>query len=181
MLGSSSTADSTSHRLFGPFSRSSGCPKSLPEPLGVPARVDALLLRRFAPSNVLDVTLSSSDIAAIRAAEKGLAAALEAPDPTAWLAYYTEDAIFSGPGAATIAGRAGLLEIASRVVISSMQISVDSTIGDGDFAATFGRATWVNGTKGSDAPVVRRRLLMVWRRETDGQWRIARELLNEDG
>ena len=61
-----------------------------------------------------------------------------------------------------------------------MQISVDSTIGDGDFAATFGRATWVNGTKGSDAPVVRRRLLMVWRREADGQWRIARELLNED-
>ena len=31
-----------------------------------------------------------------------------------------------------------------------------------------------------DVPVVRRRLLMVWRREADGQWRIARELLNED-
>ena len=126
------------------------------------------------------MTLSSSDVAAIREAEAGLAAAFEAPDPTAWVPYYTEDAIFSGPGAATIVGRAELLEAASGVVISSMQISVDSTIGDGGFAATFGRATWVSGTKGSDAPVVRRRLLMVWRRETDGQWRIARELLNED-
>ena len=126
------------------------------------------------------MTLSSSDIAAIRAAEEGLAASFEAPDPTAWVPYYTEDAIFSGPGAATIVGRAGLLEIASRVVISSMQIAVDSTIGDGDFAATFGRGTWVSGTKNSGAPVVRRRFLMVWRREGDGHWRIARELLSED-
>jgi ketosteroid isomerase-like protein len=126
------------------------------------------------------MTLSSSDLAAIRVAEEGLAAAFEAPDPTAWVPFYTEDAIFSGPGAATIVGRAGLLEIASRVVISSMQIAVDSTIGDGDFAATFGRGTWVNGTKDSGEPVVRRRFLMVWRREDDGQWRIARELLTED-
>jgi ketosteroid isomerase-like protein len=28
--------------------------------------------------------------------------------------------------------------------------------------------------------VIERRLLMVWRREDDGRWRIARELLNED-
>jgi ketosteroid isomerase-like protein len=27
---------------------------------------------------------------------------------------------------------------------------------------------------------VRRRFLMVWRRESDGRWRIAREMLNED-
>jgi len=126
------------------------------------------------------MTLSASDIAAIRAAEEGLAASFEAPDPTAWVPYYTEDAIFSGPGAATIVGRAGLLEIAPQVVICSMQIAVESTIGDGDFAATFGRATWASGTKDSDAPVVRRRFLMVWRREADGHWRIARELLSED-
>jgi ketosteroid isomerase-like protein len=126
------------------------------------------------------MTLSSSDMAAIRAAEEGLSKAFEAPDPTAWVPYYAEDAIFSGPGAATILGRAELLEVAPRIVISSMQISIESTIGDGDFAATFGRATWVSGPKGSDAPVVRRRLLMVWRKEADGRWRIARELLNED-
>jgi ketosteroid isomerase-like protein len=129
---------------------------------------------------VVDMTLSSSDIAGIRAAEEDLATAFEAPDPTAWVTFYTEDAIFAGPGAAAIVGRAGLLEIASRIVISSMQMTVDSTIGDGGFAATFGRGIWVNGPKGSDAPVARRRFLMVWRREADGQWRIARELLSED-
>jgi ketosteroid isomerase-like protein len=40
--------------------------------------------------------------------------------------------------------------------------------------------TWVSGPDGSDAPRVRRRFLMVWRREPDGRLRIARELLNED-
>jgi hypothetical protein len=36
------------------------------------------------------VTLSSSDVAAIRSAEKALAEAFEASDPTAWVGYYTE-------------------------------------------------------------------------------------------
>ena len=61
-----------------------------------------------------------------------------------------------------------------------MQITAESTLGSDDFAAMFGRATWVSGPRGSDAPVRRRRLLMVWRREPDGRWRIAHELLNED-
>jgi ketosteroid isomerase-like protein len=30
------------------------------------------------------------------------------------------------------------------------------------------------------APTTRRRFLMVWGREPDGQWRFARELLSED-
>ena len=40
------------------------------------------------------MTLSSSDVAAIRSAEKALAEAFEASDPRAWVDYYTEDAIF---------------------------------------------------------------------------------------
>ena len=65
-------------------------------------------------------------------------------------------------------------------MISSMEIVADSTLGAEDFAATQGRASWVSGPKDSDALQVRRRFLMVWRRDADGRWRIARELLNED-
>lgn len=126
------------------------------------------------------MTLSPSDIAAIRGAEQALADAFEAPDPAAWVDFYTEDAIFVGPGMPAIEGRDALLSAAPSVVISSMKIDADSTIGAGDFAATQGRGTWVSGPKGSDAPQVRRRFLMVWRRDADGRWRIARELLNED-
>ena len=61
-----------------------------------------------------------------------------------------------------------------------MKIEAESTLGAGDLAATCGRASWVSGPKGSEGPTVRRRFLMVWRRDRDGHWRIARELLNED-
>ena len=126
------------------------------------------------------MTLASSDLAAIRGAEKALADAFEAADPTAWVDFYTADATFAGPGMPTIEGRDALLAAAPSVVISSMEIATDSTIGAGDFAATQGRANWVRGPKGSDGPRVRRRFLMVWRRDADGHWRIAHELLNED-
>ena len=80
-----------------------------------------------------------------------------------------------------IEGRLGLHDAAREFSISSMQIVADSTWEAGDFASTLGRARWVSGPKGgSDAPTQRRRFLVVWRREPDGHWRIARELLNED-
>ena len=87
---------------------------------------------------------------------------------------------FPAPGTPTIEGRAALLAAAPHVAISSMEITAESTLGDGHFATTYGRATWVSGPRGSDGAVIERRLLMVWRREDDGRWRIARELLNED-
>jgi ketosteroid isomerase-like protein len=126
------------------------------------------------------VALSLSDIAAIRAAEQELAEAFEASDPTAWGRLLHRGRDLAGPGVPTIQGRAAFLEAARKTVMSSLQINVESTLGSEDFAATFGHATWVSGPKGSDAPVQRRRLLMVWRREPDGRWRIARELLNDE-
>ena len=126
------------------------------------------------------MTLSTSDISAIRAAERALAQSFESPDLTAWVDSYTDDAIFIGPGVPAIEGRPALLEVAPQISISSMEIAAHSTLGAGDLAATFGRATWVSGPKGSDAPTVHRRFLMVWRRDLDGAWRIAREMLNED-
>jgi len=126
------------------------------------------------------VGLSPLDSDAIRAAELALAEAFEDSDPTAWVNSYTVDAIFVGPGSPPIEGRAALLAVAPQIAMSSLEIAADSTIGAGDFAATTGRATWISGKKDSGAPTVRRRFLMVWRRDPDGQWRIARELLNED-
>ena len=124
--------------------------------------------------------LSPLDTDAIRAAELALAEAFEDTDPTAWVNSYTEDAIFVGPGSPPIEGRAALLAVARQITMSSLEIVADSTIGAGDFAATTGRATWVSGKRDSGAPTIRRRFLMVWRRDPDGRWRIARELLNED-
>jgi ketosteroid isomerase-like protein len=94
--------------------------------------------------------------------------------------FYTDDAIFVGPGTPAIEGRAALLEVAPHISISSIEIEVQSTLGAGDLAVTYGRASWVSGPKGSDSPTVQRRFLMVWRRDLDGDWLIAREMLNDD-
>lgn len=126
------------------------------------------------------VALSPADISEIRAAETALAEAFESADATTWVDAYTDDAVFVGPGAPAIEGRQALLAVAPHIAISSMKIVADSTLGAGDFAATLGRVTWVSESNGPDREVVRRRFLMVWRREPDGRWRIARELLNED-
>ena len=94
------------------------------------------------------MALSASDIAAIRAAEAALAEGFEAADPTAWVDSYTDDAIFVGPGVPAIEGRAALLDAARGFAISAMEITADSTLGSGDFAATVGRANWVAGPEG---------------------------------
>ena len=126
------------------------------------------------------MTLSTSDISDIRAAEKAIAEAFDSSDPTAWVDFYTDDAVFVGPGMPALEGRKALLDAAPHISISAMEILADSTLGSGDFAATLGRATWVSAPNGTDAQRVRRRFLMVWRREPDGRWRIAREMLSED-
>ena len=123
--------------------------------------------------------LSTADISAIRTPEKALAESFESSDPAAWVDFYTDDAIFVGPGVPAIEGRSALLDAAPQISISSMEIAADSTVGSGNFAAALGRVTWVSGPKGSAAQQVRSRFLIVWRHEPDGRWRIARELLNE--
>ncbi|HJW74179.1 MAG TPA: DUF4440 domain-containing protein [Thermoleophilia bacterium] len=125
--------------------------------------------------------LSSSDIAALRAAEQALVESFEASDRTAWVDFYTDDAIFVAPGIAAIEGRAALLAHARQMTpLSSARIVTQTTDGEGDMAAALGSASWVNGPRGSGGTTSRVRFLIVWRREPDGRWRIARELLNAD-
>jgi uncharacterized protein (TIGR02246 family) len=127
------------------------------------------------------VALSAVDVAALRAAERALVESFEATDPTAWVDYYTDDAIFVAPGSAAIEGREALLAHARRMTpLSSARIVAQTTDGDGDLAAILGSAEWVNGPRGSGGTTSRVRFLIVWRREGDGRWRIARELLNTD-
>jgi ketosteroid isomerase-like protein len=127
------------------------------------------------------MALSPGDVAALRAAERSLVESFEASEPTAWVDFYTDDAVFVAPGIAAIEGRGALLAHARQMTpLSSAHIDAQTTDGDGDLAATLGIASWVNGSKDSGGPESRLRFLIVWRREGDGRWRIARELLNSD-
>ena len=112
----------------------------------------------------------------IRAAERRVTSALVAPDVTAWVYEYTEDAVLLEPSAAPVAGRAALLELArSMKPISSGAINSDHIEGSGNLAYSYGTATWTSGRSPEATSTTRVRQVLVWRREADGVWRIALE------
>ena len=117
----------------------------------------------------------------IVAATARLIAALEDPDPTAWVYMYTEDAGLLEAGSEPLQGRAKLLELAkSMQPMSSVVISPSRTEGDGTIAYMYGRASWVNGRPPQTVSTSQVHLVIVWRKEPDGQWRVAQEALVPD-
>jgi ketosteroid isomerase-like protein len=112
----------------------------------------------------------------IRAAERRVTAALTAPDVTAWVNEYTDDAVLLESGAPPISGRAALLELArSMKPIASGTINSDHIEGSGDLAYSYGTATWTSGRPPDATSMTHVRQVLVWRREADGVWRIAME------
>ena len=123
------------------------------------------------------------NVAEIRAAEKLLVRALEEKDPIGRVQMYTEDATFVAPGVPAVQGRDALLKRAKVASpVSSFVITPLETEGDGHLAYVYGHFSWVNGPTAANGDEKRSsmRFLIVWRKETDGRWRIARELLNSD-
>ena len=124
--------------------------------------------------------LSAEDITALRGAEESLCESFENADPTSWVEFYTDDAIMVPAQGHEVRGREALLAVARQITLSSFTIAAQTTDGDGDIAAVLGRGSWVSGAKGSGGPTTRVRFLIVWRRDADRRWRIARELLSTD-
>jgi uncharacterized protein (TIGR02246 family) len=117
--------------------------------------------------------------AEIRAAERVLVQALQSTDPQAWVYMYTEDAVFVAPGAPAVEGRAALLQMAKAMKpLSSVSLQPIRTEGSANLATVYAHGSWVSGRPAEGGAASRVRLIIVWRKEADGQWRIAQELLN---
>lgn len=121
-------------------------------------------------------TPGSFDSDQIRAAERRVTDALAAPDVTAWVYEYTEDAVLMEPAAPPVSGRVALLALArSMKPIGSATINSDHIEGSGNVAYSYGTATWNSGRSPDVTTTTRVRQILVWRREADGVWRIAME------
>jgi uncharacterized protein (TIGR02246 family) len=117
----------------------------------------------------------------IRAAERALEQALESTDPGAWVYAYTEDAVFVGPGSPAVEGRAALLDMARAMKpLSMVSIRTLRIEGSGNVACCYAHASWVSGRYPEAGSATHMRGILVWRKEADGQWRVAMELLNID-
>jgi ketosteroid isomerase-like protein len=112
----------------------------------------------------------------IRAAERRVTAALTAPDVTAWVYEYTEDAVLLESASPPLSGRAALRELArSMKPIASATINSDHIEGSGNVAYSYGTATWTSGRSPDATSTSHVRQILAWRREADGVWRIAME------
>ena len=119
--------------------------------------------------------------AEIRAAERALEHALQSSDPSAWVYSYTEDAIFVGPGGQSVQGRPALLQMAKAMLpLSSVSIQPLRTEGNARLATVYAQASWTSGPTPEARAITKVRGIMVWRKEADGQWRVALELLHAD-
>ena len=116
------------------------------------------------------------DESELRAAEHRLEIALEAGDPTAWVFEYAEDAVFDGGGEHPVVGRASLLAMArSMRPLGSVSIRPLRTEARDGLAAVWSEASWVSGPAESEPATVSVRGVIVWRKESDGVWRVAME------
>jgi ketosteroid isomerase-like protein len=112
----------------------------------------------------------------IRVAERRITAALTAPDVTAWVNEYTEDAVLLESSSRAVSGRAELLELArSMKPITSATINSEHIEGSGNVAYSYGTAIWTSGRAPDATSTTRVRQVLVWRRDADGVWRIAME------
>ena len=117
--------------------------------------------------------------AEIRQAESALETALSSPDPMAWVEHYTDDAVFVAPGAAAVRGKEALTRMAKSMrPLSTVRIESIKTEGEGSLAAVYGAASWVNGAGTATESTTKIRLIIVWRKGSDGRWRVAQELLH---
>ena len=144
-------------------------------------RVGIALASTFIVTVALAAEPQSFDPEEIRAATAKLLAAMQDPDPAAWVYMYTEDAGLLEAGSEPLEGRAKLLELAhSMQPMSSVTITPTRTEGHGTIAYMYGTATWVNGRPPNTQSTSQVHLVIVWRKELDGQWRVAQEALVPD-
>lgn len=122
----------------------------------------------------------SFDPVEIRSAERRLVTLLEDPDVSKRVAAYTDDAVFVMAGAPAVHGRDEMMQRPKRRLFS-VSIAPVATEGHGRLACVYGRfAAVVDRTESSEGRPIAMRFLIVWRKEADGGWRIAKEFLNTE-
>ncbi len=125
---------------------------------------------------------TAADEAAIRELIAQTAAANNAADTLGWIALFEEGAVYMPPGGLEVTTRAGLLEVAAAgfgPYAADIRITPAEIVISGAWA--FARS-YVTGTvtprAGGEAIPVDVKQLVIYHRQPDGSWRIARLITN---
>jgi ketosteroid isomerase-like protein len=124
-------------------------------------------------------------LSSLRAADSSLQAAVAARDAERTAAFYAEDAVLMPVAEPIVEGRLAILEEWRHVYgipgfTSSSHLVAASLSTAGDLGYT--RGTYESGMQGTGgrAVVERGKWVSVWKRGTDGSWRIIVDISNTD-
>jgi uncharacterized protein (TIGR02246 family) len=128
------------------------------------------------------VGLTASDEAAIRGALDTEMNAANAADAAGWASIYAQDAIVLRPNAPAIQGREAIQQwLATFPPISNASGQGIEVVGYGDLAYLRGTYTMTFSLPGIPAPLEEQgKFLQVYRKESDGSWKLTREIYNSD-
>ena len=131
----------------------------------------------------MDQEAASSDIEAIKASFAELVAVAEAGDADSYLRYITDDAIYLGPGAAPVVGKAAIHEFVAGFfaewVFSFPTWTIDEIVVSGDLAIyRYSAVATFTKKDGSDSFSEDRKYMDVFRKVEDGRWLLSRHMYN---
>ena len=129
-----------------------------------------------------NVGLTASDEAALRQALDTEMKAANAADAAGWASVYAQDAIVLRPHAPALQGRAAIQQwLATLPPISNAKGQGAEIVGYGDLAYLRGTYTMTFSIPGVPAPIEEQgKFLQVYRKQSDGLWKMTREIYNSD-
>lgn len=122
-----------------------------------------------------------SDVLARNA--QGLDRALMAQDAAAAAAFFTEDAVFGESGMLDLVGREAIREFlhqANQVrAVTHHRLHRDELLVAGEMAVEVAHFDETKQVRGQEPVEERGRVVLFWRHERDGEWRIARLVVSD--
>ncbi|HJU74136.1 MAG TPA: SgcJ/EcaC family oxidoreductase [Gemmatimonadaceae bacterium] len=159
-------------------------------PTLLPMLVVALVVAGCAPASETRETPAAAtvDVAALRdtiqAREREWSAAFQAGDPAAVAALYTDDAAQVQPVGEWVRGREAITasmkkQLDTLNVITREDIT-EEVIPAGDYVVEVGHYSYTATSKPGNKPVSGAgRYMVLWRKDSDGQWRLLRDIGTE--
>lgn len=122
--------------------------------------------------------------AAIDSANTRGAAAFNAGSSDAMIANYADDAVVMMPGTKAMVGKAaidaGMKGMFQAMDMKNFQPKTTDVLVQGDVAIESGTMTYEAGPKGGKLAADTVKYLTVWKKQSDGSWKIIRDINNTD-
>jgi uncharacterized protein (TIGR02246 family) len=125
--------------------------------------------------------LGEADVQAIRAADQAAVAAIAAKDWAGWAASFTEQGMIMPPNADAVTGRDGIQAWATGFPpFTDFQAQIEEIEGLGNLAYVRGSYSLTITPPGA-APIPERgKFFYVTRKQTDGSWKVVRDMWNSN-